>query len=150
MTLVKFKNNNLFGRESYVPSIFSDFFGDYLNNDVMLRNVRPAVPACNIHESEKNFAIELAVPGMQKSDFHIEVENGVLTISAEKKEEKSDEKVNYTRKEFSYASFKRSFTLPETVNAENISASYENGVLALSLPKKEESKSKAAREVKVS
>jgi len=150
MTLVKFRSNNGFGREGYVPSIFTDFFHDYLAGGMSPAAFNASVPAVNIHESENEFSVQLAVPGMKKSDFNIEVENGVLTISAEKESEKSEENVKYTRKEFSYSSFKRSFTMPESVNPDNISASYENGVLALTLPKKEESKVKPSRAIKIS
>ncbi len=150
MTLVQLKNNNVFRKEGMVPSILTDFFSDYFNGDVSPRFAQASVPAVNINESENEFKVELAAPGMSKPDFHIEVENGLLTISAEKKEEKKEENVQYTRKEFSYSSFKRSFTLPESVNPENISAAYENGVLVLTLPKKEESKVKPVKEIKVS
>lgn len=150
MTLVKFKNNNGFGRDGFVPSIFTDFFNDYFTGDLSPRTANASIPAVNIHEGENDFALELAVPGMQKSDFNIEVENGVLTVSAEKKFEKSEEDKNYTRKEFSYSSFKRSFTMPDSVSPDNISAKYENGVLSLALPKKEESKVKPAKAIKVS
>ncbi len=150
MTLVKFKNNNGFGREGYVPSIFTDFFNDYLTGDIIPRSLSNPVPAFNIHETENDFSVELAVPGMQKADFNIEVENGVLTISAEKKSEKKEEDVKFTRKEFSYSSFKRTFTLPDSVNPDKIAATYENGVLALVLPKKEESKVKPVKAIKVS
>ena len=150
MTLVKFKNNTGFGREGYVPSIFTDFFNDYFTGDLSPRTFNNTVPAVNIHETENEFSVELAVPGMQKADFNIEVENGVLTISAEKNSEKSEEDVKYTRKEFSYSSFKRTFTLPDSVNPDKIAATYENGVLAMVLPKKEESKVKPAKAIKVS
>ena len=150
MTLVKFKNNNGFGRESYVPSIFTDFFNDYFTGDISPRAFSSTVPAVNIHESENEFLVDLAVPGMKKEDFNIEVENGILTISAEKKSEKNEEELKFSRKEFSYSSFKRTFTLPDSVNPDKIAASYENGVLALTLPKKEESKVKPAKAIKVS
>ncbi len=150
MTLVQLKNNNVLGREGFVPSIFTDFFNDYFPGELSPRSLRASVPAVNIHESENEFVVELAVPGMQKNDFHLEFENGLLSISADKKEEKKVENVKFTRKEFSYSSFKRTFTLPETVNPEKISASYENGVLSLNLPKKEEVKSKPVKEIKIS
>ena len=87
---------------------------------------------------------------MSKGDFKIEVENGVLTIKAEKKEEKQDENSKYTRKEFSYTSFSRTFTMPDHVNTESISAEYVNGVLTLVLPKREEAKKKPVKEIAVS
>jgi len=98
------------------------------------------IPAANIKENEKSFDIEIAVPGMKKEDFKINLENNVLTISSEKEEEKNEEKKNYTRKEFVYGSFSRSFTLPKIVETEQINAVYENGILNIQLPKKEEAK----------
>jgi HSP20 family protein len=109
-----------------------------------------SVPAVNILERKDDFIIELAVPGMNKNDFKLEVDKGVLSISAEKKEEVKDENERFTRKEFSYTSFKRSFSLPEHVNTENITAEYKDGVLMMVLPKKEEAKAKASREIKIS
>src|SRR5690606_30001297 len=87
-------------------------------------------------EHEKNFEIELAAPGMKKEDFNITVENGVLTISSEKEEKKEETEKNYTRKEFSYSSFTRSFTLPENVSEDEIKAHYENGILKLVVAKR--------------
>ncbi len=151
MTLIKWKNNsNAVDRFPFVPATFSDFFSDFLNEDTLQRDFFKSVPAVNIMERDNDFMIELAVPGMSKDAFKIEVDKGVLTISAEKKEEKKDENSRFTRKEFSYSSFKRSFSLPEHVNTENIAAEYKEGVLMLSLPKKEESKPKPVREIKIS
>jgi len=104
----------------------------------------------------KKISLKLAIngdgknPGLDKSDFKVEVENGILSIGAEKKTESKEETTRFTRKEFSYSSFSRSFTLPEHVKAENITAEYTNGVLKLSIPKKEEAKQKAAHEIKIS
>jgi HSP20 family protein len=98
------------------------------------------IPATNIIENDNTFQIELAAPGMQKEDFKINLENNVLTISSEKKTEKKEEMGNYTRKEFQYGTFCRSFTLPKTVETEKIKAVYENGILKMDLPKKEETK----------
>ena len=136
-TLVK-RNGGLF------PS-FSDLFDTdrFFDSDLFsfgggMQIPSRWVPAVNIMESPKEFKFTLSAPGMKKSDFKIHVENDVLTISAEKKEESKEEKENYTRREFFYGSFKRSFNLPEGVNGEKIDAHYENGILALTLPKKEE------------
>ena len=98
------------------------------------------IPAANITENEKSFDIEIAAPGMKKEDFKINLENNVLTVSTVKEEEKKEETKNYTRKEFVYGSFSRSFTLPRTVETEQIKASYENGILNIELPKREEAK----------
>jgi HSP20 family protein len=94
--------------------------------------------------------LELAAPGMDKKDFKVNVENGTLTISAEKKEESKEEKKNYTRREYSYSSFSRSFRLPENCTAEKIDAKYDNGILRVTLPKKQMTLSQPAKEIKVS
>ena len=150
MTLIKFKNEGQFpDRFPFIPTVFGDFFNDFMNGNNE-KEMFSYVPAVNIAENQGNFTIEVAAPGLNKEDFKVQVENGVLTISAEKKEEKKEEGSRFTRKEFSYSSFKRSFSLPEHVEAENIVASHKNGVLTLSLPKKEEAKEKAVKEIKVS
>jgi HSP20 family protein len=152
MTLVQFKNKNN-GNGNRLPSLptfFGDFFNDFINDELVGRNVFKSVPAVNISENENGYAVELAAPGMNKDDFKLAVDNNVLSISAEKKEENKEENERYTRKEFSYSSFSRSFTMPEHVNAEGISAEYTNGVLKLMLPKKEEAKKKPVREIKIS
>jgi HSP20 family protein len=109
-----------------------DWFGGILNATTL--------PAVNIKETAKDFQLELAVPGKKKEDFTIEIDQDVLTISSEtkKEEEKIEDNGRYTRKEFSFSSFKRAFTLPEIVNTNDINAVYENGILVLTLPKKEE------------
>ncbi len=106
------------------------------------------VPAVNIKEENDKFVLEMAAPGMSKKDFHISLDDNVLTISSEKKEEKEEKNENYTRREFFYNTFSRSFTLPENVDAEKIKADYKNGILTLTLPKKEEAK--VTREIKIS
>lgn len=114
----------------FVPSFFdSDVYNDFYNGNEFS-------PAVNIHEDEKNYEVELAVPGMKKDDFKVNVDDDVLTISAEHKDEKNEKEKNYTRKEFSYSSFQRSFKLPEQrVNVEKIEAKYNDGILKLTLPK---------------
>lgn len=97
-------------------------------------------PPVNIHETANAYHIELSVPGRAKEDFKISVENGLLTISFEKKEEAKHEDYKTIRREFSYRSFKRSFNLDETVDATNIQGKYENGLLKLLIPKKEQEK----------
>ena len=117
-------------------SIMSDLF----DNDRFLEGEfynGTSIPAVNVKETEDNFEIELAVPGMKKDDFKIEVENGVLSISGEKEEKQEEKKEQYTRQEFSYSSFSRSFTLPDNVDEDNIKANYKEGVLGLQLAKKE-------------
>ena len=106
------------------------------------------VPAVNIKEDNDKYVLEMAAPGMKKNDFHINLEKDVLTISSEQKEEKEEKKDNFARREFYYNSFSRSFSLPETVDVENIKADYKNGILNVVLPKKEETK--VTREIKIS
>ena len=122
-----------------------DFNGDFPALDFASR-----IPTVNVIENDKDFKLEMAVPGMEKKDFRIHVENDMLTVSSEKKEETNEKKENYTRREFSYTSFSRSFRLPENCLAEKIDAKYENGILKLILPKKEVTVSKAAKEIKIS
>jgi HSP20 family protein len=113
-----------------------DFFGDlklFPGDGVNL------VPAVNIRETEDLFIVEMAAPGMKKEDFNIEIKQGMLSISSERKEEKEEKKENFTRKEFSFRSFERSFQLPENVNPELIKASYKEGLLLIELPKREKS-----------
>ena len=110
-----------------------------------------SVPAVNIRETSESFVVEMAVPGRSKNDFKIELENKLLTIFSEKQQEVDQkEGERYTRKEFSYHSFQRSFTLPSgVVDAEKINASYENGVLLINIPKKEEAKPKARKQISI-
>ncbi len=118
------------------------FFDDFFGKDIFDFNSNSLVkstPAVNVKENEKEFTLEVAAPGLQKEHFNVAVEDGVLTISAETKSEKTegDENSKFTRKEFSYSSFKRSFTLDEeSIDADNIIAKYENGILNIAIPKK--------------
>ena len=147
MTLVKTKNNG-----NLIPSVFSDLFDTdrFFGTDWFEKEFSRRVPAVNIKENGKEFTVELAVPGFAKSDFKVNVENDVLTISAEKQDEKKEENERFTRKEFSYSSFSRSFTLPPSASGEKIGAKYENGVLKLALPKKESRALGTKKEIKVS
>ena len=113
-------------------------------------NTGITLPKVNIKETADAFMVEMAVPGLKKSDFHIALDNEILSISTESKEESEHKEGNYTRREFGYSSFKRSFNLPESVNDEKINANYENGILSILLPKKEEAKQKPARKIKIS
>jgi len=109
------------------------------------------VPAVNIKENETVYTVELAAPGLKKDDFIIEVDKNLLTISSEQKSEQNeqDENGKYSRREFSFQSFKRSFNLPETINEDEIKAIYENGLLIVQLPKKEEALPKAKRLIEI-
>lgn len=127
MALVRFKNS--------FPSFLDEFFsGDVLSNSkgAFFGN---SLPAINIKENEGDFQLEVAAPGMKKEDFKIELENNVLGISSEIQEENVEENERYTRREFQYSSFNRSFTLPENVDAEKIVANYKDGVLNIEIPK---------------
>ena len=146
MSLVK-KNNSV-----AFPAFLDEFLKpDWFGGMEKLEKFNVTVPAVNIKETETDFTVELAVPGKKKDDFNVEVNNDVLTISSETKTE-NEEKANdgkYTRREFSYSSFKRSFTLPETVDEDKIKASYEDGVLRLALPKKEEALPKPKKLIEI-
>lgn len=139
--------------EGYFPS----FIDRFLNNDLMDWNqtnfsgTNTSLPAVNVKETDDDYFIEVAAPGMSKKDFNVNFQNNVLTISSEKKDEKEEKDDSYTRREFSYQSFQRSFTVPgNDVDSDKISASYENGILNIKLPKREEVKPKPAREIKIS
>lgn len=146
--------------KSMLPSMMTDFFendrlfdSDVFNlekNLLRLWDIDSRIPSANIIENTKDYKVELAAPGLEKKDFKIEVDNKTLTISAEKKEEKKEEHESYKRREFAYNAFSRTFTLPENVLADKIDAKYENGVLLLSIPKKEVTVAKPKKEIKVS
>jgi HSP20 family protein len=116
----------------------------------MVNSQTNSVPAVNIREDEKNYNLELAVPGMDKKDLKIDINEDVLTISSELKHENEEERNGYKRKEFSYSSFARTFYIPENVNREKIEAAYKDGILTVSLPKQEEEKSKLTRQIDIS
>ena len=130
-------------------SWLSDFFDNdrFFDADWMKKQ---SVPAVNVKESEKGFDIELAASGLSKNDFNITVDNRVLTISSEKQEEKEEKSKEYTRKEFSYSSFSRSFALPENVNEDGVKATYDNGLLKVSLLKKALQQEKGRKAIAVS
>ena len=135
------------------PSLLSgSWLSDFFDNDRFFDSdwmKKQSVPAVNVKESERGFEIEVAAPGLTKKDFNIVVENRVLTISSEKKEEKETKDKEYTRKEFSYTSFSRSFALPENVSEENVNAVYGDGVLKLMLNKKALPKEKTKKAIEV-
>src|SRR5687768_3189401 len=129
-----------------LPSVFDDFmkpWNEWFDNGSLIGRML-TVPAVNITESKDQFELAVAVPGMKKEDFHIDVEGNLLTISAEKEEKKDEKRDKVTRQEYNYSSFSRTFTLPEDVKKEDIEARYEGGVLTLALPKREEAKKMAA------
>lgn len=146
MSLIKTKKNG-----DLFPSLLSDFFDTdrFLSPRWLEREFENTIPSVNIKENGKEFNVELAVPGFNKDQFHVNVEDNVLTISAERKEEKKETDERFTRKEFSYNSFARSFTLPQSVNADKVDAKYADGILKLCIPKKEEAKALPKKEIKV-
>lgn len=134
-------------KQPVFPSLMNDFMGPDWFGGTEKWNI--SVPAVNIKDNTEGFELELAVPGMKKDDFTVEVDNDVLTISSEMKTENEKNKDNYTRKEFSFTSFKRAFTLPETVDGSKIDAKYEDGILKLTLPKKQEALPKPKRLIEI-
>lgn len=106
-------------------------------------------PAVNVKETDNGFELEMAIPGRKKDDFKIEIDKEVLTISSEINKEENETEGNYTRREFSFSSFKRVFSLPETIDADKINASYEDGILKFVLPKKEEALPKPKRMIEI-
>ncbi|MGE0770503.1 MAG: Hsp20/alpha crystallin family protein [Cyclobacteriaceae bacterium] len=126
-------------RKSNLPLFTDNWLTDFFDTDRFfdsdwLKRFQQ-VPAVNVMEKEKEFEIQMAAPGLTKKDFNITIENGILTIEVEKDIEKKEELENYTRREYSYTNFTRSFTLPESVKTEKVDAWYENGILRLLLPK---------------
>lgn len=132
-------------RTERMPSFFEDFFNnpllDLFDGGFPSRTMN--VPAVNVTERKDDYMVSVAAPGLKKEDFKIDVEGNILTISSEKEEEKEEKDERYTRQEYSYSSFARSFTLPDEVNKDKIDAHYQDGVLKLVLPKKEEAKQMA-------
>ena len=144
MTLVSYQNQ--------LPNLFDKLFSNELEgwNRNHFSDTNTTLPSVNIKENTDVYQVEVAAPGFDKSDFNIELNNDLLTISSEKQEKNEvndDEKI--TKQEFSYQSFTRSFTLPDLVDEENISAKYENGILSISIPKKEEAKPKQIKQIEI-
>lgn len=131
------------------PSILDAFFGKEILRDTHLPTHTGNAVAVNISQNENGYKIEIAAPGLKKSDFKLNLENSKLTISGQKEEQTETQEQRYLRKEFKYGSFQRTFTLPNTVDSEKIEANYEAGVLAISIPVREEVKPKPAREISV-
>jgi HSP20 family protein len=136
---------------NYHPSMFDNWFdNDLFNWEYNNHEAEATLPAVNIKENADAFKVEMAVPGFDKKDFKINLDHNVLTISSEKKvenEHKNGER--YTCREYSYQSFSRSFTLPDAANGDKISAKYENGILNVEIPKREEAKPKPMRQIAI-
>lgn len=144
MALVKFSN----GAKNNAVNPFTDVFESFLNDSFISDRLTTKVPAVNIAETENDFHIELAAPGLNKEDFKINLDKYVLSVSAEKKTENNEETKRYNKREYSYSSFVRSFTLPDTANQESIEAEYVDGILKIRVAKKEEAKS-LTREISI-
>ena len=139
-------------RNEAVPNFVDEFFSDnflpkFLNWESGFKGLN--APAVNVEETDKEFRIEVAAPGLEKNDLKISVTDGVLTISSEKKIENEEKKDRYLRREFGYTSFSRSFTLPDGTDSEKINATHKNGVLHIGIPK-EEVKIVPLKEIKIS
>ncbi len=139
-------------RSSLLPT--TSFFDDFLTRDLFdwsnWANESSSVPRANILESDNDFRVELAAPGYRKEDFQVKLDNDTLTIQTELSETEPHENMQYQRREFGYHAFKRSFYLPNTVEADKIEATYRDGILQLMIPKKEEAKKKPARTIAIS
>ncbi len=156
MTLLKLSNENIPSLNHWdntIPSIFKRFFdGDWMDwENSNFADINSTLPAVNILENKDDFQVELAAPGLKKEDFKIDFDDGRLIISSEFKDEKETKDKKFTRKEFNYRSFQRTFSIPKSlVNHEKITASYENGLLKVTLAKAEEVKQKPVKQIRIS
>ncbi len=144
MSLMRFSNQ--------VPSLFDRFFeGDLLDwSNRNYSKTDTTLPSVNIKEHTEGFEVEVAAPGFDKNDFKVELDNEMLTVSSAKKiENETKDGERFTKHEFSYQSFSRSFTLPNSADVENIAAQYENGILRIRIPKKEEAKPRPLRTIAI-
>jgi HSP20 family protein len=136
-----------------LPSLLEDFFNrDWADSTLANRNYSATLPAVNVRETNEDYLIQVAAPGMKREEFKVELDNNVLTISSqhEEKQEQQNETENYTRREFNYQSFQRSFTLPDNkVEGEKISARYVDGILHIKVPKRDEAKIKPIKQIAI-
>jgi len=139
MKLVKWHSNK--------PGFYNENWNNFFN-DEFFKPATASQPAVNIRETENSYSLEVAAPGLKKDDFKIELDKNILNISVTREKEQKEEQNGYSRREFHYSSFKRSFVIPETVDAEHIAGAYENGILNVQLPKKAEVKA-AKRAIEV-
>lgn len=142
------QNGNLL---SSLPSLLEDFLGnDWADSTLGNRTYGATLPAVNVRETNDDFVLEVAAPGMKREDFKVELDNNVLTISSQREEKQDQQNEDYTRKEFSYQYFQRNFSLPENkVEGDKISARYVDGILHITVPKREEAKVKPVRQIKI-
>ena len=141
MTLIKWQHRNPLS--DMVNNFFDNDLGDFFGK-------RFSDPSANIIENNDSFILEIAAPRLVKEDFKINLENNILTISAEIEDQKREEGKNYTRKEFYFGSFSRAFTLPKTIDLEKIKADYDQGILKIALPKKDEARVEVKKEIPIS
>lgn len=151
MTLIKWSNPamGLEKRSALMPSmenLFSSFFG----NDLLNKDYAGFVPSVNITETENTYSIEASAPGFEKKDFTVQIEDGILTIRGEHKEESTNQEKHFVRKEFNYGSFTRRFNLVDLVDEDKIDAKYENGILKIVLPKNEKNQHKNLKHIHIS
>jgi HSP20 family protein len=150
-SMVRKTNSSLFPA---IPSLMDDFFGrDWLDSTLGdWKTIGSTLPAVNVRESNDGYVIEVAAPGMKRDDFKVDLDNNVLTISAQMEDshQQKDQEGNYTRREFSYQSFQRSFSLPQNkVKGDEITARYVDGVLHVTVPKTEDAKTRPAKQIAV-
>lgn len=145
MTLVKFNSEK---KSNALMPGFNDIFESFFNDAFVSDRMITRVPAANISETPEQYHIELAAPGLKKDDFKLQVDRDVLTISVEQRSENTENQKNYNKREYSYNSFIRSFTLPESADDNNIEAQYVDGVLKINIAKREEAKS-VSRQIEI-
>jgi len=142
------RNENLPAWSNFVNEFFNRDWLDWTTRNFSDTNT--TLPSVNILEGKESYEVNMAAPGFEKNDFKIELNNGVLTVSSEKKVENEAKKgQQFNRREFSYQSFSRSFTLPESVESEKITAKYENGILKVTIPKKHEAKDRLVKSIEI-
>lgn len=146
MALIKFNNHDLF------PTFNREVWDNFFNEDIFDKGLKlgTTMPAINVKETDKSYKLEVAIPGLKKDDFSIHVENGILTISSESKQEKEEkDREKVTRREFSYSSFSRSFSLPENADESNVNAAYQNGILEIDVLKKQSIQTPGKRTIEI-
>ncbi|RMG83209.1 MAG: Hsp20/alpha crystallin family protein [Bacteroidetes bacterium] len=148
MAIIKWNPGSLINADRFFDDFFKSEFPALSQMNFSAEG--STMPAVNIKETDKTYELEVAAPGMDKKDFNVQIENGVMTISAQKEMENEQKEDNFTRREFSYTSFQRSFTLPEGADDANVEAKYKDGILRIVLPKKPEAQAQSAKKIKIS
>ncbi|BDD02967.1 Hsp20/alpha crystallin family protein [Aureibacter tunicatorum] len=143
MSLIKRRNGFL----SDIPSIYDNLIGKDLFD--FGNSAQGTLPSVNVKDNKEEYVLEVAAPGLKKDDFHIEIHHNLLTVSSEKKQSKEEKDDNFTRKEFHYSSFKRTFSLPDTIKGDEIKAGYNDGILEITIPKKTEVIKEGGRKIEI-